>query len=226
MALLDSIGGIAGALQGLGAIAGAGASLYAGSQQAKAASNASAATQGQIDQSRADFAPFRGEGLAGLYSLADLMGIARPLVMPEDDSLGALSGAALPFRSFEGSPGYQFRRQQGTDAIDNAAAARGMLRSGGRAKALERFGQGIGSEEYGNEFNRLGVLSGVGQAANSQNASLAAALGAQQNQFGLDEATARASGFVGASNALSGGINNFLLNQAYNSRTNALREGN
>ena len=165
-------------------------------------------------QGRADFAPWRGAGISGLYSLADLMGMTRNLNAPVDPSLGAMSGAAIPFQGFEGSPGYQFRLEEGQKAIDNAAAARGMLRSGGRAKAMTRFGQGLASDEFGHEFNRRAALAGLGQAATGNSANLRAALTGQANQAGLDAATARGSAFVGGANGINNAFQQFALGSA------------
>jgi hypothetical protein len=82
-----------------------------------------------------------------------------------------------------------------------------MLRSGARAKALTKYGQDIGSEEYGNWMNRLGTLAGYGQNANAQqqnaNQQNAGALGDLYGNAGA----ARASGYVGQANAVTGGIN-------------------
>lgn len=76
-------------------------------------------------------------------------------------------------------PGYQFRQQQGQQAIERSAAARGGLLSGAAAKALTRYSQGVASEEFNNGYNRtrndqatgynrLASLAGVGQQATNQ----------------------------------------------------------
>lgn len=51
-------------------------------------------------------------------------------------------------------PGYQFRLEQGLGAIQNSAAAKGILNSGGTLKDLQNYGQNLASQEYGNVFNR------------------------------------------------------------------------
>jgi len=77
-------------------------------------------------------------------------------------------------------PGYDFRLKSGTNAIANNAAASGMLQSGDTLRALTEYGQNMGSQEYGNAFNRfLGEgqfrqgLTGIGQNAVVQGGSLA-----------------------------------------------------
>ncbi len=51
-------------------------------------------------------------------------------------------------------PGFQARMKMGTDALQGAAASRGSLLSGGTLKALERYGQDYGSNEFGNVYGR------------------------------------------------------------------------
>lgn len=51
-------------------------------------------------------------------------------------------------------PGYAFRLKEGQQALDRQAAARGGLISGGALKAATRYGQEMGSQEYGNAYNR------------------------------------------------------------------------
>jgi hypothetical protein len=51
-------------------------------------------------------------------------------------------------------PGYGFRQQQGQQAIENSAMARGGLLSGNTLKASQDYGQNLASQEYGNAYNR------------------------------------------------------------------------
>lgn len=55
---------------------------------------------------------------------------------------------------FVSSPGYQWQLNQGLNAIQKGAAARGTLLTGGTQKALEQYGQGLASQDYNNFFNR------------------------------------------------------------------------
>lgn len=99
----------------------------------------------------------------------------------------------------QNDPGYMFRLQQGQTALENSAAARGNLLTGGTAKAETDFAQNDASNEYQNvynrslqnyntnyntftndqtnTFNRLSALSGTGQvsANNLSSAGLATA---------------------------------------------------
>jgi hypothetical protein len=53
---------------------------------------------------------------------------------------------------------YKFRVKQGEDALQRQMGARGMLNSGNRLMELTKYGQDMGSQEYENQFGRLGNL--------------------------------------------------------------------
>lgn len=71
--------------------------------------------------------------------------------------------------NYTNDPGYLERMRMGTDAIQNAAAAKGSLLSGGTLKALERYGQDYGSNEfdkvYGRALGTFGTNVNAGQLA-------------------------------------------------------------
>jgi len=94
-------------------------------------------------------------------------------------------------QDFQGDPGYQFRLQQGEQALGRMAAARGG-RGGGRAmKEMAKYSQGLASDEYQRAFGRqAGLARGAdafgGQIAlNQAGRQDQAALAAQRNQMGL-----------------------------------------
>lgn len=62
--------------------------------------------------------------------------------------------------AIENTNAYKFRFNQGQQALERSAAAKGMLNSGNTLAELARYGQGMASEEYGNEFNRLATATG------------------------------------------------------------------
>lgn len=51
-------------------------------------------------------------------------------------------------------PGYGFRLDQGRQSIEQSAAARGLLNSGGTLKDILGYGQSLGSQEYANAVGR------------------------------------------------------------------------
>jgi hypothetical protein len=58
-------------------------------------------------------------------------------------------------------PGYQFQLDQGVQAVDRAAGAKGMLGSGNRLAELMHYGQGLASDFYGKQVSTLSQLSGA-----------------------------------------------------------------
>ena len=175
----------------------AAASLIGGSMQSSAAKSAAdtsaAASNRAIDLQREMFQkqnelqePFRQAGLTGQNRLMELLGIG--------GQAGAqgYGSAAQPFgmAQFQQDPGYAFRLAEGQKALDRQAAARGGLISGAALKGAQQYGQGLGSQEYQNAFNRyqsertaqlnpLQSLAGVGQSASNT-------LGSQAGQFGTN----------------------------------------
>lgn len=134
---------------------------------------------------------------------------------------------------FQQDPGYAFRLSEGMKALDRTAAARGGLLSGATLKGAERYGQDMASQEYQNAFNRyqaeraaqlnpLQSLAGIGQTATGALTNAAQSYGAQTGQNLQDIGTARASGYLGGSNALSSAIGQAGQMYQYGQRTNAL----
>jgi len=122
---------------------------------------------------------------------------------------------------FKADPGYAFRLSEGTKALERSAAARGGLLSGGTGKALTRFGQEMGSQEYTNAFNRyqaertarlqpLQAMTGMGQSTAQQIGQQGQQMASNVGDAIGSAAAARASGYVGSANALTGGLNTYL----------------
>jgi hypothetical protein len=146
---------------------------------------------------------------------------------------------------FQADPGYAFRLSEGQKQLERSAAARGGLLSGGTGKALQRFGQEFGSQEYTNAFNRyqaerearlrpLQSLTGMGQTTGQQigaagqnyagsSANISGNMATNVGNLMGSGAAARASGYVGTANALTGGLNTYLNYTSAQDRTNALR---
>jgi hypothetical protein len=55
---------------------------------------------------------------------------------------------------------YKFRFNQGQQAIERSAAAKGMTGSGNLLAELANYGQGMASQEYGSEYDRLAGMTG------------------------------------------------------------------
>ena len=146
---------------------------------------------------------------------------------------------------FQADPGYGFRMSEGMKALERSAAARGGLLSGSTLKATQRFGQDLASQEYQNAFNRyqaerqarlgpLQSLAGVGQTTAQQlgaagqqfagqSAQTAGQMAANVGDLMTSGAAARASGYVGGANALTGALGTYLNYSQGQNMLNALR---
>lgn len=69
------------------------------------------------------------------------------------------------YESFYNSPDYSYARDQTQQGIERGAAARGGLFNGGESVDLANALNGVASQNYGNYYNRLAGVAGVGQAA-------------------------------------------------------------
>jgi hypothetical protein len=113
-------------------------------------------------------------------------------------------------------PGYAFRLSEGQKALDRQAAARGGLISGSALKAVQRYGQETGSQEYGNAYNR--ALTNYNAAVNREGTGynrLAAMSGIGQTATGNLSSMGQSYGNTMGNIAMTGGANqaNALLQQ-------------
>ena len=125
-------------------------------------------------------------------------------------------------------PGYQFELEQGQQALQNSAAARGQALSGNTIQGEVQFGQGLATTQFQQYMQELAGLTGIGQAAASSTAAAGGNLipGAGASLAGgvNAAANANAAGQVGVANALTGGLtgvlNNPLVQQSLSSYFN------
>ncbi len=182
------------AAAGIGAVASNGGALISGSGAKKAAkaqtaSDAAAIAEQrrQYDLSRADLAPWRAAGGQAITQ-----------------------GAAMlqPGYDYTASPGYQWRLDEGLRGVQNSAAAKGLLQSGGTLKGIDKYGQGFAANDFQDQFNREMAV-----AAGGQQATQAGVAAGQQSANSIADlltqaGNAKASGYVGQANAYSQGLGN------------------
>lgn len=189
----------------IGSIIGAIAGNSAAKTEAKAANNASALSQKQYEQSRADLAPWRLAGTAAVNKLAMLQGLAAPAGMSLSDAQKAAAS------TFTQSPGYGFRLSEGLKAVDRGAASRGLLRSGRTLKAEQEYGEGLAANEYDAWANRLMSTAGLGQNATTTTGNLGVSAAGQQAAAGMAAGQARASGYTNIGSAANNAISNAMF---------------
>ena len=130
------------------------------------------------------------------------------------NKLVPLATEYTPFgmQQFQADPGYAFRMSEGMKALERSAAARGGLMSGATGKALTRFGQDLGSQEYTNAFNRyqterearlnpLQSLAGVGQTTSNRLSDTAGTFGRNVGGVYMDQGSDTANALLAAQRA-------------------------
>lgn len=219
-----------------GAAVSAGASYLSGKSQSDAAKDAAETSanasryatdvqRGIYDQTREDQAPWREAGSNALAQLTEGTAAGGDLVRP------------FTAADYQADPGYAFRQAEGMKAIERSAAARGGALSGGALRGVERYGQGLASEEYGkafdryrvnqgDRFNRLASIAGLGQTANAATGQagsnyanavtgISEANATNQGNALLAAGNSRASGYLGIGNAVGSAPTNYLLLKSF-----------
>lgn len=190
---------VAAAMVGAAAVGAAG-SAYSSKKAGKAAKTQAASTDAaskmqwdMYDQTRKDLDPYKQAGDTSLKQLMGQMG-------PDGYFNQTYTG-----QDIYNDPSYQFRLNQGLDAVESSAAARGGLLSGATMKALNNYASDYASQEYSNaynrfnadqtnQYNRLSNLVGVGQNA-----------AAQVGNNGMQTAQAVANNTMAGANAQAAG---------------------
>jgi hypothetical protein len=206
------------------------ASGKAAKTQERASDKATIAQKAALDRQIELQEPFRQGGLTAQNEIMQYLGIGGDKNAPGYGSLAKSFDELYGGDKFQQDPGAQFRQSESLKALERSAAARGNLLSGSTLKGITRFSQDLASQEYQNAFNRYQVersaklnplqsLMGSGQSATN-------VMTGATGQFGQNEASniynagqARASGYIGQSNALNqalGGITNYMVQAPIN----------
>lgn len=195
-----------------GGMAAKGASDAAGTQAA--AADRAAALQKQMFDTQMELnKPYREAGITGQNRLMELLGLG-----PNTGAEGyGKYGRDFSMADYQADPGYAFRLSEGQKAIDRSAAARGGTQSGAALRAATRYGQDMGSQEYGNAYNRyqtnrtnqlapLGSLMTSGQNAAAGAGAAAGQYGANAGNLMMQGGQAIAAGQLGVGNTINNAL--------------------
>jgi hypothetical protein len=122
----------------------------------------------QVPGQQQQYAIKRQEGLSGTGNLQQIQSMDQRNIATAE-ALANAKAAPGPGRSLydqrlqqmmlgsfaPDDPSYKWRLEQGMTNLGRSQAAKGMLGSGNMAAELLSFGQGMASQEYGAQFNRL-----------------------------------------------------------------------
>lgn len=214
--------GAAGSL--FGGLFGANASGKASKEYIDALKQAQGSLQGSEDKALGNLNPYLDAGKSATGTLSDML---------STPGKGLLENWTNTFQAPTAeqaaqTPGYQFQLKAGQDAIQNSAAAKGGLLSGGTLADLNKYSQGLASENYQNTFsnalsqyqnayqsflnnqnntyNRLAGMSGQGLNAASTAGNIVTGVGGDIASLYAQQGAAQAQGTIGSANSLVGMI--------------------
>lgn len=162
------------------------ASGQAANAQQEAARQAMAQQQAIYNQSRSDQSPYMQDGQ---QSLGDLMRMLQ---------------GGYNMNQLANDPGYQFQMQQGQKALERSAAAGGRLNSGAFMKGLDQYSQGLASSQFGQRFNRLATVAGMGQNSAQNLGLLGGNFANSMSQLYGAQGNAQAAGYMGLAKGFGG----------------------
>lgn len=196
------------AIVGAGAaVASAGSGIAGGILGRSAASKAAAQQQQAISQAvdfqkqvygtaQGNLQPYIDTGQNALTSVAGAYGLG-----PQGPA-----GINAAYKAFQGTPFYTFPLNQGIDAMNRSAAARGLNLSGGQMNALQQYGQDYASKGFSTYLSGLSQLAGVGQQSSVQLGQLGNSAAQSVLSGQAYAGNAAASGTAGAQNATNSGL--------------------
>lgn len=202
---------VATAIIGAGAV-GAASTIYAANKasgaQRDAANIASNTSMNMYNTTREDLSPFRDIGTrAGEELEKRLPFLTSPIELTQD--------------WLEKTPGHTFTLSQGTKAVQNSAAKRGLGVSGAALKGAMAFATGLADQTYKTQFeventnrtnayNRLKGLVDTGQNASAQTGSAGTAAANTSASAQMAAGNSQAAAY----NTMGGAVNKFADNVA------------
>jgi|ERR1700742_2395876 len=212
----DPITAVLGGSSALGAIG----SIIGGNNAADAqkdAANSATNTQMQMfNTAQENLAPYNKFGQNTITNLLApaLPGLAAPVSMDE--------------ATLKNTPGYQFNLDQGLQAIQNSASARGLGNSGAALKGAATFASGLADNTYQNQFNnatanntntfnKLLQIASLGENAGAGVGNAAIQTGQSIGNNIIGAGNAQAASYLNTGNSINNGLqgvaNGMLTNQ-------------
>jgi hypothetical protein len=207
------------------AVIGGVASKSAADTQAQAGQASIAAQQGMFDTTQKNIAPTIAAGTNALGQIGQQQDYFNHQFGPADLKAGL-------------APNYDFMRTQGLVAANNAAGVSGAIAGGNAQQGGINYAENYAGNAYQNAFNnyqtqkndifnRLSSIASLGANSAVGQGTIGANVGSNIGNTITGIGNAQAGGTVGAANAITGGVGNYLgynwlTNQGNTSGTNYL----
>lgn len=196
---------IGGAILGgslLSGVLGADSSRSAANTAADASKNAAATQLQMFNTTQSNLQPYMQAGTIPLQQLGQQFGTAQS---PGNQPFG--------MQQFQQSPAYQFNLEQGMNAINKGAAARGNYYAPQTLQDMGKFAQGTASNEFQNAFSnynttqnnlfsRLQGLTNQGENAAAGLGGISANVGASVGGAQQNAGAYQAAGILGQNTSL------------------------
>ena len=189
-----------------GSAISANAAKKATKAQTNAANNDIAFQKETRDIIRGDLSPYREGGMTGHQAYLYEMGLGEA---PEG------------YGGWQQDPTYQFRLNQGMDALNASHAARSGIMSGAALQDAMQFNSDYAGSERANYLNRLAGLSDSGMAAAQMSGAASQNAAAGVSNALSNIGNAQAAGAIGVGNAFAGGLQNIAGIWNYQQNLNA-----
>lgn len=144
-------------------------------------------------------------------TLGNISAIYGPQTTLGNEAFGTLGstlgvgGGPANYQNFLNMPGYQFAVQQGTQAINRAAAANGSLYTPNTLANIGQYVTGTAMGDYNTYVNQLMGAAGFGAQANQTLTGAQMGIGGNISQLQSNIGQNRAGGIAGAAGFLGGG---------------------
>lgn len=167
-------------------------------------------------------APFQGQGQQG--------GLLKNYTLEDYQNDPGYTPMVNDLESLQATPGYKIQLQQGLDAVNNSAAAKGSLLSSGQLKGVNNYAQQVAATGYqsaweraqnaysnafnrdtsnkSNTFNKLQTVAGMGQAAATNQANISMSAAGAQVEANQTNSTAQQQNFQNQAQANANAANN------------------
>lgn len=161
--------------------------------QIQAAQQANDLMKYMYETNRGDLAPYRQAGTDALGKIT-----------------GMMNGSGFDYTAFQNSPQYKFGLDQGMQGIQRQMAAAGLTGSGAALKAANNYAQNYANNQFGDYYNRLAGLAGIGQQATNQTGAYGANYASQAGNNLVDMGDARAGQYIAQGNSRATQFNNLM----------------
>lgn len=140
----------------------------------------------------------------------------QPLLDMRNSVLPQIQGLLKDPSTITQDPGYQFGLKQGTNQLNNRAAASGNYYSGAQMKAAQQFGQDYAGTKLDQSLNRLTNVAGLGQVGANNNQSNNTNFGVSGGNALAQGGNIRGSGYLGSFNTANNAANGWMQDDIWN----------